>query len=288
MLNRYPLWKYLMLIFAILIGLLYALPNLYGEDPAVQITGARGTAANEQTLDQVRSLLDKEKIEAKSIALENGAILARFSNPDIQLRAREALLPALGDKFVVALNLAPATPKWLEAIGGEPMKLGLDLRGGVHFLMEVDMETALGKLQEQNVDSLRTLLRDEGIPYSSIRKTDNYGVEIRFRNADDRSKASDYLARRNQDLIFRNGDNNSLKAIFTDERLRDARTYAVQQNITILRNRVNQLGVAEPLVQRQGADRIVVELPGIQDTARAKEILGATATLEFRLVNTNV
>ncbi|HEK3012292.1 TPA: protein translocase subunit SecD [Proteus mirabilis] len=288
MLNRYPLWKYLMLIFAILIGLLYALPNLYGEDPAVQITGARGTAANEQTLDQVRSLLDKEKIEAKSIALENGAILARFSNPDIQLRAREALLPALGDKFVVALNLAPATPKWLEAIGGEPMKLGLDLRGGVHFLMEVDMETALGKLQEQNVDSLRTLLRDEGIPYSSIRKTDNYGVEIRFRNADDRSKASDYLARRNQDLIFRNGDNNSLKAIFTDERLRDASTYAVQQNITILRNRVNQLGVAEPLVQRQGADRIVVELPGIQDTARAKEILGATATLEFRLVNTNV
>ncbi len=277
-----------MLIFAILIGLLYALPNLYGEDPAVQITGARGTAANEQTLDQVRSLLDKEKIEAKSIALENGAILARFSNPDIQLRAREALLPALGDKFVVALNLAPATPKWLEAIGGEQMKLGLDLRGGVHFLMEVDMETALGKLQEQNVDSLRTLLRDEGIPYSSIRKTDNYGVEIRFRNADDRSKASDYLARRNQDLIFRNGDNNSLKAIFTDERLRDARTYAVQQNITILRNRVNQLGVAEPLVQRQGADRIVVELPGIQDTARAKEILGATATLEFRLVNTNV
>ena len=278
----------MMLIFAILIGLLYALPNLYGEDPAVQITGARGTAANEQTLDQVRSLLDKEKIEAKSIALENGAILARFSNPDIQLRAREALLPALGDKFVVALNLAPATPKWLEAIGGEPMKLGLDLRGGVHFLMEVDMETALGKLQEQNVDSLRTLLRDEGIPYSSIRKTDNYGVEIRFRNADDRSKASDYLACRNQDLIFRNGDNNSLKAIFTDERLRDARTYAVQQNITILRNRVNQLGVAEPLVQRQGADRIVVELPGIQDTARAKEILGATATLEFRLVNTNV
>lgn len=277
-----------MLIAAILIGLLYALPNLYGEDPAVQITGARGTAANEQTLDQVRSLLDKENIEAKSIALENGAILARFGNPDIQLRAREVLLPALGDQFIVALNLAPATPKWLEAIGGEPMKLGLDLRGGVHFLMEVDMETALGKLQEQNVESLRTLLRDEGIPYSSIRKTDNYGVEIRFRNSDDRSKASDYLTRRNQDLIFRDGANNSLSAIFTDERLRDARTYAVQQNITILRNRVNQLGVAEPLVQRQGADRIVVELPGIQDTARAKEILGATATLEFRLVNTTV
>ena len=277
-----------MLIFAILIGLLYALPNLYGEDPAVQITGARGTAANEQTLDQVRSLLDKDNIQAKSIALENGAILARFNNPDVQLRAREVLLPALGDKFVVALNLAPATPKWLEAIGGEPMKLGLDLRGGVHFLMEVDMETALTKLQEQNVESLRTLLRDEGIPYASVRKTDNYGVEIRFRNADDRAKASNYLTPRNQDLIFRDGPNNSLSAIFTDERLRNARTYAVQQNITILRNRVNQLGVAEPLVQRQGADRIVVELPGIQDTARAKEILGATATLEFRLVNTSI
>ncbi|WP_074388168.1 protein translocase subunit SecD [Proteus myxofaciens] len=289
MLNRYPLWKYLMLIFAILIGLLYALPNLYGEDPAVQITGVRGTAASEQTLDQVRTLLDKEKIEAKSIALENGAILVRFNNPDVQLRAREALLPALGDQFIVALNLAPATPKWLEAIGGEPMKLGLDLRGGVHFLMEVDMDTVLSKLQEQNIDSLRTELRDEGIPYSSIRKADNYSVEMRFRNEDDRNKASTYLTRKNgQELVFKDGSNNTLKAIFTDTRLREARTYAVQQNITILRNRVNQLGVAEPLVQRQGADRIVVELPGIQDTARAKEILGATATLEFRLVNTSV
>ncbi|OAT25709.1 SecD family protein-export membrane protein [Proteus myxofaciens ATCC 19692] len=278
-----------MLIFAILIGLLYALPNLYGEDPAVQITGVRGTAASEQTLDQVRTLLDKEKIEAKSIALENGAILVRFNNPDVQLRAREALLPALGDQFIVALNLAPATPKWLEAIGGEPMKLGLDLRGGVHFLMEVDMDTVLSKLQEQNIDSLRTELRDEGIPYSSIRKADNYSVEMRFRNEDDRNKASTYLTRKNgQELVFKDGSNNTLKAIFTDTRLREARTYAVQQNITILRNRVNQLGVAEPLVQRQGADRIVVELPGIQDTARAKEILGATATLEFRLVNTSV
>ncbi len=277
-----------MLIAAILIGLLYALPNLYGEDPAVQITGVRGTAANEQTLIQVQKTLEKDNIQSKSIALENGAVLARFNNPDIQLRAREALVSALGDQYVVALNLAPATPKWLEAVGGEPMKLGLDLRGGVHFLMEVDMDTALSKLQEQNMDGIRNDLRQAKVPYSSIRKGDNYSVEIRFRNADDRSQAEKILLRKFQDLVFSNGNNNTMTAVMTDERLREARNYAVSQNITIIRNRVNQLGVAEPLVQRQGAERIVVELPGIQDTARAKEILGATATLEFRLVNQSV
>ncbi|PHM39999.1 preprotein translocase SecDF [Xenorhabdus mauleonii] len=277
-----------MLIAAILIGLLYALPNLYGEDPAVQITGARGIAASEKTLDQVRNVLEKDQIKSKSIVLEDGAILARFNNSDVQLRAREALASALGEQYVVALNLAPLTPLWLRTIGAEPMKLGLDLRGGVHFLMEVDMETALSKLQEQNVDSLRSELREQGISYSTIRKVDNYGVEMRFRDSETRSKAESYLEPRHRDLVFSNSTNNTLKVVMSDERLREARSYAVQQNITILRNRVNQLGVAEPLVQRQGADRIVVELPGIQDTARAKEILGATATLEFRLVNTNV
>lgn len=197
-------------------------------------------------------------------------------------------MSTLGDQYVVALNLAPATPTWLSKVGAEPMKLGLDLRGGVHFLMEVDMETALGKLQEQNIDGLRTDLREKGIPYSTARKIDNYGVEIRFRDEKARSEAENYLTGRHRDLVFSIGSNNTLKAVMSDERQREARSYAVQQNITILRNRVNQLGVAEPLVQRQGADRIVVELPGIQDTARAKEILGATATLEFRLVNTGI
>lgn len=288
MLNRYPLWKYLMLIAALLIGLLYALPNLYGEDPAVQITGVRGTAANEQTMDQVRNILKKEKIESKSIVLENGVILARFDNPDVQLHARETLVAGLGEQYIVALNLAPATPHWLRALGGEPMKLGLDLRGGVHFLMEVDIETALSKLQEQNMDGLRSDLREKGIPYSTIRKIDNYGVEIRFRDDNDRSQAESYLTPRYRDLVFTTGNNNILTAVMTDERIREARNYAVSQNINIIRNRVNQLGVAEPLVQRQGASRIVVELPGIQDTARAKEILGATATLEFRLVNVGI
>ena len=277
-----------MLVVVIVVGLVYALPNLYGEDPAVQITGARGVAASEQTLIQVQKTLQEEKITAKSVALEEGAILARFDTTDIQLRAREALMGVLGDKYVVALNLAPATPRWLAALYAEPMKLGLDLRGGVHFLMEVDMDTALSKLQEQNIDSLRSELRDKGIPYATVRKEDNYGLSIAFRDSAARDQAISYLSPRHRDLVISAQGSTGLKAVMTDDRLKEAREYAVQQNINILRNRVNQLGVAEPLVQRQGADRIVVELPGIQDTARAKEILGATATLEFRLVNTNV
>ncbi|WP_071884285.1 protein translocase subunit SecD [Cronobacter condimenti] len=288
MLNRYPLWKYLMLVAVLIVGLLYALPNLYGEDPAVQITGARGVAASEQTLIQVQNTLQKEKISAKSVALEEGAILARFDSTDTQLRAREALMSTMGDQFVVALNLAPATPRWLTTISAEPMKLGLDLRGGVHFLMEVDMDTALGKLQEQNMDGLRSDLREKGLNWTSVRKADNYGLTIQFRDSDTRDAAVAYLTSRHRDMVISAQGDNSLRAVMSDERLREAREYAVQQNINILRNRVNQLGVAEPLVQRQGADRIVVELPGIQDTARAKEILGATATLEFRLVNSNV
>ncbi|MEI2603759.1 protein translocase subunit SecD [Erwinia aphidicola] len=288
MLNRYPLWKYIMLIVVLLVGLLYALPNLYGEDPAVQVTGARGSAASEQTLVQIQNALKQDNIQSKSLALENGAILARFANTDVQLRAREAIMQALGENYVVALNLAPATPTWLAMLAAEPMKLGLDLRGGVHFLMEVDMDTALGKLQEQNIDNLRSDLRDKNIPYVNVRKTDNYGLEIRFRDAGARDEAVSYLTGRHRDMVINSSGSNALTAVMSDERMREAREYAVQQNINILRNRVNQLGVAEPLVQRQGSDRIVVELPGIQDTARAKEILGATATLEFRLVNTSV
>lgn len=277
-----------MLIVVIIVGLLYALPNLYGEDPAVQITGARGSDASVATLDQVKNVLDQDKIPSKSIALENGQILARFKDTDVQLRAREALTSALGDKFVIALNLAPATPRWLSMMGAEPMKLGLDLRGGVHFLMEVDMDTALSKLQEQTMDSMRSDLREKNIPYATVRKLDNYGVEVRFRDAATRDSAVSYLSPRHRDLVITASGDNAARVVMTDDRLSEAREYAVQQNINILRNRVNQLGVAEPLVQRQGSDRIVVELPGIQDTARAKEILGATATLEFRLVNTNV
>ncbi len=288
MLNRYPLWKYITLILVIVIGLIYALPNLYGEDPAVQVTGVRGAAASEQTLVQIQNVLKANNIHSQSIALEDGTILARFANTDIQLRAQEVITHALGEQYVVALNLAPATPWWLEMLNAQPMKLGLDLRGGVHFLMEVDMDTALSKLQQQNIDNLSSELREQKIPFNTVTKTGNYGLQILFANTAARDDASHFLSPRHQDLVITRSGNNALNVVMTDERLRMARQYAVDQNITILRSRVNQLGVAEPLVQRQGSDRIVVELPGIQDTARAKEILGATATLEFRMVNTTV
>ncbi|MBO1108897.1 protein translocase subunit SecD [Plesiomonas shigelloides] len=289
MLNRYPLWKYLMVAFVVTIGALYALPNIYGEDPAIQISGVRGASTDMQTLDKVKDLLAEKKLPVKAIALENGTVLVRFKDTDEQLAARDLVADALGDKFTVALNLAPSTPRWLEDIGANPMKLGLDLRGGVHFLMEVDMDAAMGKLQEQTADSFRSELREKRIRYSSVRKLDSGtavgAVEVRFRSPEELTAALDYLQPLHRDLTFTAMGDNAFIAQLSEARLKEAREYAVQQNITILRNRVNELGVAEPIVQRQGASRIVVELPGIQDTARAKEILGATATLEFRLVN---
>ena len=201
-----------MLVVVIAVGLLYALPNLYGEDPAVQITGARGSAASEQTLDQIQSALKQDNIQSKSVALENGAITARFANTDVQLRARETILKALGENYVVALNLAPATPRWLSLLSAEPMKLGLDLRGGVHFLMEVDMDTALGKLQEQNADTLRSDLRTKNIPYTTVNKIANYGVEIRFRDAASRDAAVSWLSSRHQDLVINSSGTDSLRA----------------------------------------------------------------------------
>ncbi|VAX76506.1 Protein translocase subunit SecD [Serratia symbiotica] len=286
MLNRYPLWKYLMLIVAILIGLLYALPNLYGEVPALQITGSRGVVVTTATMDQIRIILDTDHIASQSIVLENNAILARFNDPDVQLRARETLMAELGDKFVVALNLAPVTPPWLAMLGAKPMKLGLDLRGGVHFLMEVDVNTVLDSVQNQIINTLCGGLREKRIPYISVRKLSKTALEVRFRDSKTREKAITDIGSRQRDLIFSRNGRNTLKVSVSDARLSELREYAVTQNITILRNRLNQLGVADPLVQRQGDRRIVVELPGIQDTAQAKAILGATATLEFRLVNT--
>ena len=278
-----------MVAFVVTIGALYALPNIYGEDPAIQISGVRGASTDMQTLDKVKDLLAEKKLPVKAIALENGTVLVRFKDTDEQLAARALVADALGDKFTVALNLAPSTPRWLEDIGANPMKLGLDLRGGVHFLMEVDMDAAMGKLQEQTADSFRSELREKRIRYSSVRKLDSGtavgAVEVRFRSPEELTAALDYLQPLHRDLTFTAMGDTAFIAQLSEARLKEAREYAVQQNITILRNRVNELGVAEPIVQRQGASRIVVELPGIQDTARAKEILGATATLEFRLVN---
>jgi len=277
-----------MLVVVITLGLLYALPNLYGEDPAIQVSAGRGVKVDNTTLKQVQDALNKEHIDAKSVALDRESLLARFSSTDVQIRAREVISDALGERYVVALNLAPATPAWLETVGGQPMKLGLDLRGGVHFLMEVDVSSALEKLMSQTQESFISTLKEQGIPYSSAKKLDNNVVEFTFPDSASRSRAISYLEPRYRDYAFLNGENNTLQFMMTDNRVREIKDSSVKQNIETLRERVNQLGVAEPIVQRQGADRIVIQLPGIQDTARAKDIIGATATLEFRMVDTTV
>lgn len=275
-----------MLVLVLFVGTLYALPNIYGEDPAVQISGARGASVDLSTLDDVKQILNKQDIPFKSVALENGQVLVRFNNTDTQISARDELGDDLGKNYVVALNLAPSTPEWLEAIGASPLKLGLDLRGGVHFLMEVDMDAAMDKLLTQQEDAFRTELREDKIRYRAVRTGDNDSVEVMLRNSADLDKAEALLKKNHPDMVFTtDSSRHALKAVFSEARLKEIQNYAVEQNITILRNRVNELGVAEPLVQRQGANRIVVELPGVQDTARAKEILGATATLEFREVD---
>ncbi|HGS5285476.1 TPA: protein translocase subunit SecD [Vibrio cholerae] len=287
MLNRYPLWKYLMVMLTIAVAALYALPNIYGEDPAIQITGARGASVDMSTLDAVTDALNKAQLSQKSIALENGSILVRFNDTDTQISARDIISEALGKDKIVALNLAPSTPDWLESIGAAPMKLGLDLRGGVHFLMEVDMDAAMEKLVNQQEEAFRSDLRDEKIRYRAIRPLSD-AVEVTLRDAEQLAQTKLLLESKHRDMTFTTSESDGrfvLVAKFTEARLKEIRNYAVEQNITILRNRVNELGVAEPLVQRQGATRIVVELPGVQDTARAKEILGATATLEFREVD---
>ncbi len=286
MLNKYPLWKTLMVLFIVAIGAIYASPNLYPEDPAVQISGLRGIETTAATLDTVKSQLEENNISYASIAMENGQVLARFKDTEQQLKARDLLDDNMGKEYSVALNLTPATPAWLASIGGTPMKLGLDLSGGVSFLMEVNMQEAIVKVQKSLVDDFRTGLRGENIRYRSVKQVDDT-INVQFRTAQDLENAESYLEKQNRDLLFVSNDSNlTLSAKMTEQKLKETREYALQQNITIIRNRVNELGVAEPLVQRQGKKHIVIELPGVQDTAKAKEILSATATIEFRLVDT--
>ena len=285
MLNKYPLWKNLLVIFVVLLAALYALPNIYGEDPAVQISANRNATIDTSTMDRVKSSLDNVGIQAKSIALEEEQLLVRLNSDDEQLKARESILESLGENYIVALNLAPATPEWLKSVGAQPMKLGLDLRGGVHFLMEIDMDEAVRKIVDGMKDTIRAELREERIRYSAVRVNDTT-VEIELRNEEAYAQAAEYLDGRYQGYTLLEDDENQLLQLqMSDQKLAETRDYAVSQNITIMRNRVNELGVAEPVIQRQGSNRIVVELPGVQDTARAKEILGATATLEFRMVD---
>ena len=275
-----------MVFLVIAIGFFYALPNLYGEDPALQISGTHGTELDQKTVDSIKNTLDAKNISG-NYEFENSQLLIRFKNTDEQLAAREIVSKSLSDNYIVALNLAPATPEWMRNLGMHPLKLGLDLRGGVHFLMEVDMDEAMKKIRTQIVNDFRTELRNNNLRLSAI-KAENYYVLVEFRDENTRDEAVTLLSKKQQDfaVVAQDiGDKYCLRATMTPAKLSAVRTNAVDQNINIIRNRVNELGVAEPLVQRQGADRLVVELPGVQDTARAKEILGATATLEFRLVD---
>lgn len=277
-----------MVIIITLIGGLYALPNLYGEDPSVQISGTRGQEATTETLAQVNNALASLNISPKATQLENGSILVRLEKDDQQLPAKEKISEVLGDKYSVALNLAPATPTWLTDIGGSPMKRGLDLRGGVRFLMEVDMNTAMQKQQESLQDSLRSDFRKEKISYKAVKKGENFATVIEFNDSVDADKAVRLVKRTHTTLEATYNSPTEVTFALSATGLSSARDMAIEQNLSILRKRVEELGVSEPTIQRQGADRIVVELPGVQDTARAKELLGATATLEFRLVNDTV
>ena len=288
MLNQYPAWKYFALVVVLLVAGLFALPNLFGADPAVQISGERGIAINEDLRTRVIGFLEANEVALRDVSLEGERLLIRFPNTDVQLKAKDALLRELGPGYVVSLNLAPAMPDWLATTGVLPMYLGLDLRGGVHFLMEVDMPAAVKQAQERYVSDIRSALRGEKIRYRSVARQPTGDILVKFRDATKRQEAYDFLRGQMPELTIDEeivGEDYLLKARLGEAARNEIRTFALQQNITTLRNRVNELGVAEPVIQQQGTSRIVVQLPGVQDTSKAKEILGATATLEFRMVD---
>ncbi|MBE0507581.1 MAG: protein translocase subunit SecD [Marinospirillum sp.] len=284
MLNRYPLWKNLLILLVIGIGAIYALPNIYPEDPAVQISGSRSSIViTERELNRAEQALQSAGIRVLQSSLENNTVLFRLADVEQQLAAREAIQQTLGDGFVVALNQAATTPEWLTNLGARSVNLGLDLRGGVHFLMEVDMDAALKQQLEVTASEVRATLRTERVRFRQVSVEDGQ-LQIRLASADQLPDARRLLQRNLSDYVFtEDADAGQLILSMSEQAIRDLEDYAVDQNLITLRNRVNELGVAEPLVQRSGRNRIVVELPGVQDTAAAKRVLGATANLEFRL-----
>jgi preprotein translocase subunit SecD len=286
-LNRFPLWKNLLVIGVVLVGIVFALPNIYGDAPAVQVTANTGQPLDEVALQRVNSILEARGIPFGPSYLEDGRVTVRFPDVEEQLRALDLLREQLGRGFVAALTLAPRTPAMLRAVGLKPMSLGLDLRGGVHFMYEVDMEAAISQALDRYETDFRTLLRDARIRYKSVRR-DGDTVRVVLENADDRSAASRVIADADRELSINEqqvGTDFELVVRMTEEQVRQRQDFAIEQHTITLRNRVNELGVSEPVVQRQGADRIVVQLPGVQDPAQAERVLGATATLEFRLVD---
>jgi preprotein translocase subunit SecD len=291
--NRYPLWKNVIVALTVVLGLFYTLPNFFGEVPAVQVSPLRATLkADTALMGRVEDILRKGNITASGVFLDPTSVKTRFTDTDVQLKAKDLLQAQLGEDYIVALNLLPASPRWLAAIGALPMYLGLDLRGGVHFLLQVDMRAALTKKMETFSNDIRGSLREKRIQYSGVVR-EGQAVTVRFRDRPMREKALEEITRNMPDLELKTQDDAGeyrIVATLKPEAQRRTQDFALQQNITTLRNRVNELGVAEPIIQQQGADRVVVQLPGVQDTAKAKDILGRTATLEVRMVddeNTN-
>ncbi len=282
---NFPRWKYFLLIGLFLISLIYALPNLYGEDPAVQLSGLQGNKVTLETVEQVKALLKEANIAAKSIAIaQEGTLLVRFSATETQLKAKEVIKQGLKEKYSVALNLAPATPHWLQVLGARPMKLGLDLRGGVHFLMEADIDSVVTRRLESYYREIPKTLREGKIRFSKIARANVDSLKITFAKKEERNQALTLLQKSGMELTFVTEDKEGESLLLGElslASLKTIRNETLDQTLLTLRNRVNELGIAEALVQRHGNNRIVVELPGIQDTAYARDILGKTATLKF-------
>src|SRR4051812_29512615 len=287
--NRYPVWKYVLIAVALVVGLLYTLPNFFPEVPAVQVSSSKTSVKIDTSLlDTVEQTLKAAGIPYRGSSLDPAGVKVRLPDEDTQLKAKEALQSKLGDNYIVALNLASTSPQWLTAIGALPMYRGLDLRGGVHFLLQVDMKGALDKAADRYTTDIRSLMREKKVVYSGVGR-EGSNVVLRFRDEAERTKARAAIETSFPDLAVREqdaaGGDLRLVAGLKPEAQKRIQDGAVQQNITILRNRVNELGVSEPIIQQQGADRVVVQLPGVQDTARAKDIIGRVATLEIRMVN---
>ena len=283
--NRYPLWKYLIIAVALIVSTLYTLPNFYGESPAVQVSTSRSAIAIDTALmDRVEKSLAAAKLPADGIYLDGNSLKVRFHDPDTQIKARDLIQQELGDNYIIALNLLSSSPAWFAKLKAHPMFLGLDLRGGVHFLLEVDMKAAVDKTIERYSGDIRRELRAKKIRYGTLKRVGD-SLELGMRDAASLKAAEDVLARMLPNLTLKTDDTlNKLVISIKPEEFVKIQTDAVKQNITTLHNRVNELGVAEPVIQQQGANRIVVQLPGVQDTAKAKDILGRTATLEVRMV----
>jgi preprotein translocase subunit SecD len=286
--NRYAPWQYALVAAALVVGLLYTIPNFFGEVPAVQVQPQRATLkADSALMGRVEDILNKGGIAPAGVFLDASSVKARFADTDTQLKAKDALQSQLGEDYVVALNLLSNSPRWLASIGALPMYLGLDLRGGVYFLLQVDMKAALAKKMEATLNDVRGYLREKRIAYSGVTR-DGQAITVRFRDQAMREKGLQEMARSLPDLDLKSADDAGeyrIVATLKPEAQKKTQDYSLQQNITTLRNRVNELGVAEPIIQQQGADRVVVQLPGVQDTAKAKDILGRTATLEVRMVD---